>query len=221
MEQPKVRILLADDHPLVLLALRTLLAKEADFEVIAEVSDGEEAVKVASQMIPDITIMDISMPKLNGIEATKQIKEKCPDIAVLVLTVHDDIEHSLAILEAGADGYLTKSMFVEGIVQAIRIITSGATIIPPKVFRQVIKSALRYPGKSLPNITGETLSSREIEVLGLLARGMSNKEIACQLGLSDRTIKGILVVLFSKLQVNSRTEAVICALRLGIINLEG
>ena len=125
-KQPKkITVLLADDHPLMCLALRRILEEHADFEVIAEVRDGEEAVRVATEMVPDVVIMDITMPKLNGLEATRNIKTKCSDILIMVLTVHTDIEHIFGIFEAGADGYLTKSVLGEEVVHSIRGLVSG------------------------------------------------------------------------------------------------
>jgi DNA-binding NarL/FixJ family response regulator len=160
------------------------------------------------------------MPKLNGLEATRQIKAKCPEVAVLVLTVHDDSEHILGILEAGAAGYLTKSVFGEEVVQAIRSVTAGEAVFSPLIMQQVLKHALRYPTKPLPLEAGDKLTVRELEILRLAARGMSNRDIALKLNLGERTVKGYLVGIFAKLKTSSRTEAVITALRSGIFTLD-
>ena len=216
----KTRIVLADDHPLLRQALRDILEKQPDFEVIAEASNGEEAVKLATEMLPDIVIMDISMPVLNGLEATKQIKATNPSIAVLVLTVHSDSEHILSILRAGAGGYLTKSVYGDEVIHAVRALVSGETVLSPAVSQQIFKYAFQHSSKPKDLGTGNTLSSRELEVLHLAAKGISNKDIAQRLDLSLRTVKGYLAGLFQKLNVASRTEAVIIGLRKGIITLQ-
>jgi NarL family two-component system response regulator LiaR len=216
----KTRIIIADDHPLLRQALKDALKKNADFEVIAEASDGEEAVKLATELVPDVVIMDISMPNLNGLEATKQIKESNPSIAVLVLTVHSDSEHIMSILRAGAGGYLTKSVYGDEVTHAVRALVSGETVLSPAVSQQIFKYAFQHSTKPKNLGTGNTLSSRELAVLNLAARGMSNKDIAQRLGLSLRTVKGYLADLFLKLNVASRTEAVIIGLRQGILTLK-
>jgi len=212
--------MLADDHPLLRQALRDVLEKQPDFEVIAEASDGEEAVKLVTEMLPDVVIMDISMPTLNGLEATKQIKASNPSIAVLVLTVHSDSEHILSILQAGAGGYLTKSVYGDEVIHAVRALVSGETVLSPAVSQQIFKYAFQHITKPKSLGTGNALSSRELEVLNLAARGISNKDIAQRLGLSLRTVKGYLADLFLKLNVASRTEAVIIGLRKGILTLK-
>jgi DNA-binding NarL/FixJ family response regulator len=195
------------------------LVKQADFEIVAEASDGEAAVSLAQELAPNVVIMDIGMPKLNGLEATRRIKAKCPTVAVLVLTVHDDSEHILGILEAGADGYLTKSVFGEEVIQAIRSVVAGETVLSAQVLQKILKHVLRYPTKPLKLETGEKLTIRQLEILRLAAKGMSNRDMALALNLSLRTVKGYMVEIFAKLKVNSRTEAVITALRVGILTI--
>jgi two-component system response regulator DegU len=219
-ESNKTSIILADDHPVVRKALRNDLEKEADFVVLAEAGDGEEAVRLASQLTPDVVIMDIGMPKLNGVEATRQIKASHPDIIILVLTVYDDIEHILGILESGADGYLTKNILVEDIIKSIHLIVAGETVMSPQVFKQVLKYALRHSTKPLRLNTGVKLTLRELEILKLIAKGISNKEIAVELNISSRTVKSHMVDIFRKLDVSSRTAAVITSLRIGVINVD-
>jgi NarL family two-component system response regulator LiaR len=216
----KTRIIIADDHPLLRQALKDALAKSTDFEVIAEASDGEEAVKLATELVPDVVIMDISMPNLNGLEATKQIKEINPGVAVLVLTVHSDSEHIMSILRAGAGGYLTKSVYGDEVTHAVRALVSGETVLSPAVSQQIFKYAFQHSTKPKNLGMGNTLSARELAVLNLAARGLSNKDIAQRLGLSLRTVKGYLADLFLKLNVASRTEAVIIGLRQGILTLK-
>lgn len=216
----KISIVLADDHPLLRQALRNVLDQQADFEVVAEVGDGDEVVKVTTELIPDVVIMDISMPKLNGLEATRQIKAKHPEVAILVLTVHGEAEHVLGLLEAGAAGYLTKSVFGEEVVQAIRSVVAGETVLSAASSHQILRHALRLMTKPSRLDPNTKISARELQILKLAATGMTNKEIALNLDLSVRTVKGYLVDIFSKLGVASRTEAVIVSLRAGFLTLD-
>ncbi len=213
-------IVLADDHPLLRKALRDLLEKEADFAIVGEAGDGEEAVKLATETLPDVIIMDISMPNLDGLEATRQIKARCPNVAVLVLTVHTDDECILEILQAGAAGYLVKSAFGDEVVQAVRAVVTGEMVLSPSIGQRLLKQAARYPTKPVLLEAGEKLSARELEVLKLTARGMSNKEIAQTLEIKLRTVKGHLADIFSKLRVASRTEAVMAGLRVGFLSMD-
>ena len=215
----KIGVILADDHPLMRQALRNVLEKQADFEIVAEADDGEEAVSLAAELVPDVVIMDISMPKLNGIEATRQIKAKNPEIIVLALTVHDDSEHILGILEAGATGYLTKGVFGNQVIQAIRSTVSGEAILSSQISQQILKYALRHVTKPIPLDAGEKLTARELEILKLAAKGMSNKDIALELNISLATVKGYMASTFTKLGVTSRTEAVTTGLRAGFITI--
>ncbi len=216
----KIRVLIADDHVIVREGLRAILEAQPDIEVVGEASDGEEAVELATKLCPDVMIMDISMPKLNGLEATRQIKAKVPSVAVLVLTVHSDSEHILGILHAGASGYLIKSVYGEEVIRSVRAIAAGETVIPTAVSQQILKYAFQYIDTSSNLEIGEKFTSREMDVLRLLAKGMSNRDIAVKLGVSLRTIKGHLTDLFSKLNVASRTEAVIVGLRKGILTID-
>jgi NarL family two-component system response regulator LiaR len=219
-ESQKIAILLADDHPLLLQALKGLLEKEDDFEIVAEAGDGEEAARLATELKPDVVIMDISMPRLDGLKATRRIKEAYPEIAVLALTVHNDDQSILEILQAGAAGYLVKSIFGEELVQAIRAVATGDMVLSPSIGQRLLKQAARYPTKPVLLEGGEKLSTRELEILKLTAKGMMNKDIALSLGLELRTVKGYLSNIFSKLRVGSRTEAVITGLRAGYLSLD-
>jgi DNA-binding NarL/FixJ family response regulator len=213
----KIRVMLVDDHSLMRDSLRAHLESKDDIEVVAEAGDGEEAVSLAAKLTPEVIIMDIAMPRLNGIEATRKIKARNPDVSVLVLTVHNDSEYILKILEAGADGYLTKDIHGEKLVQAIRFVTSGESVLSEDVMNKLLKHALRYPIRPANQPTGTKLSCREVEILGLAARGMGNKQIAQELDLNLRTVKGHFVNIFSKLNANSRTEAVIIGLKTGLL----
>jgi len=214
----KLRILIADDHPLVREALRQALAEEDDMEVVAEAADGEEAVKLASELQPDVAVMDIVMPKLNGIAATRKIKEIAPNIAILILTAYDDDEYVLGLLDAGAAGYLLKSARGRDLAGAIRAIKSGESVLHPKIIAKLLERAMVAPTKE--HKPSEILSERETEILQLVARGMSNKDIADKLLLSERTIKAHLTNIFNKLNVASRSEAIIKGLQCGLVTLE-
>jgi two-component system, NarL family, response regulator LiaR len=219
-ESGLVTVILADDHPVVIKSLKNELDREPDFKVIGEANDGEKAVDLALKLKPRVVLMDIGMPNLNGIEATKAIKSSLPETIILVLTVYDDIEHILGILESGADGYLTKNISVEQIVHSMRLAVAGETVLSPQIFKQVLKYALRYITKPLVISDGTRLTPREQEILKMVARGLSNKEIADRVNLGPRTVKSHLVDIFSKLKVNSRTEAVIIGMRAGLIKLD-
>lgn len=214
----KITILLADDHPLWRKALRDVLDKQDDFTVIAEASDGNETVKLATQLLPRVVVMDITMPELNGLEATREIKRKCPNTAVLVLTVHAEDTIVEGVLEAGAAGYLVKNVFDDEVIQAIRAIALGEAVLSNDIFQRVLRQAIRCPKHRVRLEHGEELTVREQEILNLAADGMTNQEIATKLDLSVGTVKIYFTRIFSKLQVGSRTEAVILGLQAGYIN---
>jgi len=215
-----IRLIIADDHPLVREALRNSLDKQPDFKVVAEAENGEDAVELATQLKPDVVLMDIGMPILNGLEATRSIKERCPAINILVFTVHNDIEHILGILQAGASGYLTKSAYSEEVVNTIRALVLGETVLSSNVYKQVFKYINQHQVPAVKLEMGERLSSRELEVLKFVAKGVANKEIAARLGISLRTVKGYLADIFLKLGAASRTEAITVSLRKGIISID-
>jgi DNA-binding NarL/FixJ family response regulator len=209
------RIILADDHPLMRNALKMWIEEQQDLEVVAEATNGKEAVNICTRLHPDLVIMDINMPILNGLEATRQIVAKCPDTEVLVVTVHSDNEHILSIMRAGASGYLTKNSSGEEIIHAVRTVLSGENVLPSTIPLAEVDMALS------PNADkSKGLTSRELALLRLLAAGMPNKEIALRLNLSLRRVKANLTTLFVKLGAASRTEAVSLALKSGIITMQ-
>jgi len=215
-----IRILLADDHAVVRQGTRELLEQQDDLEVVAEASDGKEAVQLALRENPDVVIMDFSMPELNGIEATRQIKAVAPGIAVLVLTAYDSDQYIFAFLSAGAAGYLLKDVSVDHLIRAIRSVHAGESILHPAIARKVISRFAQPEQSGMPPVGSEQITERELEVLKLAARGLSNRDIALQLGISVRTAQTHLSNVFNKMGVGSRTEAVMSALRQGLISLE-
>ena len=216
----KIRVLIADDHAVVREGTRQILEQEPDLDVVAEAGDGEEAVSMAGSSRPDVAIIDISMPKMDGIEATKQIKARYPTVAVLILTAYDDDQFIFSLLEAGAAGYLLKSVRSYELVDAVRAVYSGESVLHPTVARKVLNRFTPASGKSEVKQPSAVLSERELEVLKLATRGQSNQDIADELTLSLRTVQAHLGHIFNKLQVSSRTEAVVRALKEGWITLD-
>lgn len=217
----RIRVLVADDHPLYRAGVRDRLAEHgAIIEVVGEAADGDEAVALAGERHPHVVLMDIAMPNVNGIEATRRIKDRWPDISVLILTVYDDEQYIFALLEAGAAGYLLKTLEAGELVQAVRRVYEGESVLSPPVARKVLsRFAKRGETAVTPHSWGQ-LSERECEVLRLAARGVSNKEIAAAMGLSTRTVHAHMARIFDKLHVSSRTEAVVHGLRHGWLRLE-
>lgn len=216
----KIRILLAEDHVVVREGTKKLLESQPDFEVIGEASDGEEAIDLARELHPEIIIMDISMPKLSGIEATRQIKAFYPGAAVLVLTGYDYDEYVFALIEAGAAGYLLKDTSGDELINAVRHVTAGEPVLHPRIIRKIL-DRLRTPVEETAVMPeAELLTDREMEVLRLAAKGMSNAEIAETLYLSIRTVQAHLRAIFNKLGVGSRSEAIVYALKRGWLSLE-
>jgi NarL family two-component system response regulator LiaR len=216
----KIRILLADDHVLVREGTRQLLEREDDLTVVAEASDGEEAVSMVRAYHPDVALVDIAMPKLNGIGATRQIKSFAPSTAVLVLSAYDDDQYVFALLEAGAAGYLLKNVRGRDLVEAVRSVHSGESVLHPVIARKVIDHFSHPTTQSSEASEAETLTERELQVLKLASTGMTNKDISDRLCLSIRTVQAHLSAVFSKMGVGSRTEAVVQALRNGWLTLE-
>lgn len=216
----EISILLADDHALVREGTRQLLEREADLQVVAEAGDGEEAVRLAEAHRPDVALVDIAMPGLNGIEATREIKAISPTTAILILTAYDDDQYVFALLEAGAAGYLLKNVKGRDLVQAVRAVHEGESVLHPAIARKVIDRAVKAPAGSDHDQGPDSLSDRELDVLRLAAQGLSNRDIASELHLSSRTVQAHLSTIFAKMRVGSRTQAVVQALRRGLLTLE-
>ncbi len=213
-----IRILLVDDHALVREGTRRLLETEHDVEVVAEASSGEEAIELARSLRPDIAVMDIAMPGMGGIEATRAIKKDFPETVVLILSAYDDEPYLLALLDAGAAGFLLKNVHGHDLIQAIRAVARGESVLQPPIAEKMMRRLSVRPDLS-PHSTN-VLSEREFDVLRLAARGLPNKEIATRMGLSIRTVHSHIANIFMKMQVGSRTEAVLLALRQGMISLQ-
>jgi len=213
-------VILADDHTLVREGTRRILEATNTVSVVAEAADGGQAVEVVDRFEPDVAIIDIGMPGINGIEATRRIKRAHPRVGVLVLSMHDDDQFIFAVLEAGAAGYLLKDVEGHQLVNAVEAVHAGESVLHPAVAHKVLaRLASGLHGNSQPD-TEEPLTTRENEVLRLAARGMANKQIGVALEVSVRTVQAHLTSVFHKLGVGSRTEAVLHGLRQGWFSIE-
>lgn len=210
----KIRVLLADDHHMVRAGIRQLLEGAGDIQVIAEAGDGEEAQSLIQKHKPDVAVLDIRMPKASGIEVTRWVRAHLPEVGVLILTAYDDDPYVMAVLQAGANGYVLKTANTEELIQAVRDVHEGKSALDPTVTRKLMSNLFKRPEKTAV----EPLTDRELDVLRLTAKGFTNKAIGVQLSISDRTVQGHLAHIFAKLQANSRTEAVMRAISLGWIS---
>jgi two-component system, NarL family, response regulator LiaR len=220
-EEPNkpITILLVEDHVVIRESIRQSLERKPGFAVVGEASDGVEAVKMALELTPDVIVMDISMPKLNGIEATKQIKARQPSATILVLTAYDYEQYVFPLLAAGAAGYLLKDVSSRELIEAIETVHRGESVLYPSIARKVLERFKRTSGASGEEVS-KILTNQEITVLKMAAKGLNNKNIADELCISVRTVESHVASIFSKLGVGSRTEAVIQAMREGWFTLE-
>ena len=209
-----IRVLLADDHAIVRAGIRQLLEHSGNIRIVAEASDGEVAKAFIQQHHPDVAVLDIQMPKASGIEVTRWVRANLPDVGVLILTAYDDDPYVMAVLQAGANGYVLKTASPEELIQAVQDVHEGKSVLDASI-TQILMTHMFSSSKS-PII--EALTDRELEVLSLAAKGFTNKAIGVQLGISDRTVQGHLAHIFDKLQASSRTEAVMRAVSLGWIS---
>ncbi|MDO8615255.1 MAG: response regulator transcription factor [Dehalococcoidia bacterium] len=217
----KIRVIIADDHAVVREGTRHILEQEEDIQVVGEARDGAEAVALAETLKPDVAIVDISMPVMGGIEATKRIKASRPGTAVLILTSYDDDRYVFALLAAGAAGYLLKDVASEEVVRAVRSVHAGEPVLHPAIARKVLaRFAAEAQGGYAGRDSERLLTERELDILRLAACGLSNADIANRLSVSMRTVQAHLTQVFNKLGASSRTEAVIAGLRRGMLRLE-
>jgi two-component system, NarL family, response regulator LiaR len=214
----KIRLMVVDDHPAFRDGLSRLLQEEEDLEVVATPASGEQAIELSGKLKPAVIIMDISMPGVSGIEATKQIKSKNPEITILMVSAYSYQSYILAALRAGASGYLLKNAPLQELIKAIRMVFSGEGVFDMKVTGSVLRSLAS--GQPEKRKDADDLHPRELEILTIAAKGGSNKEIASRLDISERTVQTHLVNIFRKLRVSSRTEAVLKGLRAGWFTLD-
>lgn len=213
-----IRVLLADDHAVVRKGIREFLEEDESIRVIAEAADGQEALKQIQQNPPDVAVFDIQMPRLNGLDATLQVKQQFPKVQVLILTAFEDDPYIMAALQAGASGYLLKTSSAEELLRAVHAVAAGENALSPAVARKLVR---RAAGNSMAQEEGiEPLSARELEVLRFAAQGLANKQIGAALNISDRTVQGHLANIYGKLRVATRTEAVLYAVREKWISLQ-
>jgi DNA-binding NarL/FixJ family response regulator len=209
-----IRVLLADDHAIVRAGIRQFLERAENIQVIAEADDGEMAQDMIQLHQPDVAVLDIQMPKGSGIEVTRWVRVNYPKVGVLILTAFDDDPYVLAVLQAGANGYVLKTASPADLIQAVRDVYAGKSVLDAAITQKLL-AQLSHPREVLQV---EQLTEREMEVLALAAKGYTNKAIGVQLSISDRTVQGHLAHIFNKLQASSRTEAVMRAVSLGWIS---
>ena len=212
--KPKIRALLADDHHIVREGIRQLLESVKDIKVVAEAGDGEEAQLLIAELKPDVAVLDIQMPRASGIEVTRWVRAHLPGVGVLVLTAYDDDPYVMAVLQAGANGYVLKTAKPEDLIQAVRAVYEGKSALDPSISKKLMSNLF----KRQENKVVEPLTDRELDVLRLAAKGYTNKAIGLQLNISDRTVQGHLAHIFNKMQATSRTEAVMRAVSFGWIS---
>jgi NarL family two-component system response regulator LiaR len=208
-----IRVLIADDHNVVRKGIRDLLSDEDDIDVVGEARNGQEAVDLATALQPDVVVMDIAMPEMTGVEATRTIRAQAPNVRVLVLTAYLDDPYIYSLLDAGATGYILKTAESREIVRAVRATAAGQSALDPAVAPRLIARLTK------PATGSDTLTERELEVLRRAAHGLTNKQIGAGLAISDRTVQNHLANIYAKLGVASRTEAVTAALQRSLIRL--
>jgi two-component system, NarL family, response regulator LiaR len=216
---PLIRVVLADDHKLVRKGIRDILEETDDIRVVAEAGDGEEAIARVAETRPDVLVLDIQMPKLSGVEVTRRVAAEQRSVRILVLTAYDDDPYVFALLKSGATGYILKTADAEELVRAVRSVASGRSALAPEVAQKVVDQ-LAGGMRNMGDEVLQSLSERELEALRLAAKGLTNRAIGLQLGISDRTVQGHLANIYAKLHVNTRTEAVLKAVKLGWLVLD-
>jgi len=211
---PIIRVLLADDHVVVRAGIRQFLEQTSDIQVVAEASNGKEACELIEQFKPDVAVLDIQMPLMSGIEVTRWVRSNHLSIGILVLTAYDDEPYVQAVLQAGSNGYVLKTAEPQVIIDAVRDVFDGKSVLDVTLTQKLIAKLI---GKTESPLI-EPLTDRELQILTLTAKGFTNKAIGMQLGISDRTVQNHLANIFQKLNAESRTEAVMRAVSLGLIS---
>ncbi|OEF97699.1 response regulator transcription factor [Desulfuribacillus alkaliarsenatis] len=227
-----VRLYIADDHALFREGLVRIFDLEDDIEVVGQATDGEQAIQHVIEIQPDVVLMDINMPKVTGVEATKKIKKLLPDVKIIILSIHDDESYIFETIRAGASGYLLKDVEGRVLVDAINHVANGGSFIHPRVTSKVLKEFTRLSEEAEhmqvhsqsdeganQQVWDEMLTSREQEILTLMARGMSNRDVSEELFISEKTVKNHVSNIFQKMQVRDRTQAVIEAIKNGWVKL--
>jgi DNA-binding NarL/FixJ family response regulator len=212
----QIRVLLADDHAVVRAGICQFMEQADDITVIAQAGHGQEAMDLITQIQPDVAVLDIQMPKASGIEVTRWVREHHREVGVLILTAYDDDPYVLAVIQAGANGYILKTASPEEIIQAVKDVHEGKSALDSEIVQKMVAQV----SSGIQEQPVDKLTDRELEVLALVAKGYTNKAIGIQLGISDRTVQGHLAHIFSKLQSASRTEAVMRAVSLGLLPSE-
>jgi DNA-binding NarL/FixJ family response regulator len=222
-ETVTIRVLIADDQALFRRGLYVVLGTEDYIEVVGEAANGEEAVALAAEMVPDVVLMDVRMPRMNGIEAARLIRADNPGTKIVMLTVSDDEDDLYEAVKAGANGYLLKEISVEEVAEAIRAVVQGQSLISPMMASKLLSefNALAKKAEDRQQYPAPTLTTRELEVLKLVAKGMSNREIADALYISENTVKNHVRNILEKLHLHSRMEAVIYAVRERLLDIRG
>ncbi len=217
----KLRVMVVDDHALFRRGLEMVLSQEPDIELVGEASDGQEAIDRAQEVMPDIVLMDVRMPKRSGIEATAQIKEILPHVKILMLTISDEEGDLYDAIKAGASGYLLKEIPIEEVADAIRTVSAGQSRISPSMASKLLNefAAMSKASDERPQMPSPRLTDREMEVLRLVAQGLNNRDIAKQLFISENTVKNHIRNILEKLHLHSRMEAVVYAVREKMIEI--
>lgn len=219
MKQP-IRVLIADDHTMVRQGLSQICDAEPDMQVVGQAADGAEACRLALRVQPDVVIMDINMPQLDGVQATRRITATDERIGVIVLTMYRQDQHVFQAIKAGARAYLLKDADSDELLRAIRAVAEGEAVLDPAIALKMIEEFRRVEGEQVGADGITRLTERELDVLRLVAQGLDNVQIGERLGLSEKTIRNRLTVIFEKLHVNNRTQAALYALRRGLAHLE-
>jgi len=216
----KIGVLIADDHPLIREGVRKILSTSDDIEVVGEASNGEEAVLLAAEKKPDVILMDINMPVLDGIEATKKIKASSPGTKIIALTIHEQEEYLFELIKAGACGYILKDINPDDLVSAVIGAYRGRSYLPPSMTSKVFEEFNRLAVRQNEKAGTRGLTRREMDVLQLVAKGSSNREIAQMLFISEKTVKNHLTSIFQKLGVQDRTQAALRAIKTGLVDIK-